>query len=255
MPYVQSTPADQARYDEILCIADTKLVLAGWHMITIPNGRAIADWNAICGMMQAHYGHARALYAYLARYGLTRADAEWNRSAMEIRSADILDKPPSSWTDLIVSTHLVERAVSTLICAYQEDADDQLARLAGKIRAETEFHFSYLKGWLKVLASSRREELERLATSRTGAMLQWWGPDGSQDTPHALGQRQLTRKQMRSAFLGDARADAVACGFTLREESAPAANWHQPTMRVSREGLPPRLFEQIRFKNTELAMP
>ena len=43
MSGAQMSPPDQARYDEIVCIADTKLVLAGWHMITLPNGRAIAD--------------------------------------------------------------------------------------------------------------------------------------------------------------------------------------------------------------------
>jgi len=255
MSDAQLSPADLARHDEILCIADTKLVLAGWHMITIPNGRAIADWNAICGMMQAHYGHARAFYGYLSKYGLTRADAEWNRSAMEIRSADLLDKPPSSWSDLIVSTYLVERAVATMVSTYEKDADDQLAGLAAKICAETRFHFNYLKGWLKVLASKQRGELERLVALRLGAMLQWWGPDGCEDAPFALGRRELTREQIRSIFWTDAQADAAACGFSLRSDPPAIPFWNPKTMRVSREGLPSRLFEQIRFKNTELAMP
>ncbi len=256
MSKVQLSPADQARYDEILCIADTKLVLAGWHMITIPNGRAIADWNAICGMLQSHYGHARALYSTLSKYGLTRAEAEWDRSAAQIRSADLLDKPPASWCDLIVSTYMIERAVASMISAYESDADAQFAGLAAKINAETQFHFSYLKGWMKVLATSQHEELERLATLRVNAMLQWWGPQGGEDAPFAHGQRPLTRDQLRSEFLSDAQRDAGACGFTLRADSLPSiASWNQQTMRVSREGLPPRLFEQIRFKNTELAMP
>lgn len=255
MSDVQLSPPDQARYDEILCIADTKLVLAGWHMITIPNGRAIADWNAICGMMQAHYGHARALYGYLSKYGLTRADAEWNRSATEIRSADLLDKPPSSWSDLIISTYLVERAVATVISVYQKDADDNLAGLAAKMCAETQFHFSYLKGWLKVLASKQRGDLDRLVALRLGSMLQWWGPGDFEDTPSALGRRALTREHMRATFLTDAQADAAACGFSLRADPPAIPFWNPKTMRVSREGLPSRLFEQIRFKNTELAMP
>jgi len=255
MANIQLSPAEQARYDEILCIADTKLVLAGWHMITLPNGRAIADWNAVCGMLQSHYGHARALYGALSKFGLTRAEAEWNRSAMQIRSADLLDRPPASWCDLIVSTYMVERAIATMVSAYEKDADAAFAGLAEKISAETQFHFSYLKGWMKVLATSQREELERLAALRTKAMLQWWGPEEGEDAPFAHGQRPLTRMQLRAAFLSDVQREAAACGFSVRPDAPSIGSWNQQTMRVSRDGLPPRLFEQIRFKNIELAMP
>lgn len=255
MANVQLSAPQQARYDEILCIADTKLVLAGWHMITIPNGRAIADWNAICGMLQTHYGHARALYGALSKYGLTRAEAEWDRLATQIRSADLLDKPPASWCDLIVSTYMVERAVAGLISVYEKDADAEFAGLAAKISAETQFHFSYLKGWLKVLATNQREQLERLAALRMKAMLQWWGPEGGEDAPFAHGQRPLTRNQLGAAFLRDVQSDATACGFSLRPDSPSIGSWNQQSMRVSREGLPPGLFEQIRFKHIELAMP
>lgn len=256
MSQVQLSPAEQARYDEILCIADTKLVLAGWQVVTVPNGRAIADWTAISGMLQNHYGHARALYGNLSKFGLTRAQAEWDRSATQIRSADLLDKAPVSWCDMIVSTYLVERAVATLVGAYGKDADAQFAGLAAKIGTETQFHFNYLKGWLQVLATSQREELERLAAQRVALMLQWWGPQGAEDAPFAHGHRPLTREQLRAAFLSEAQREAAACGFTLRVQAPTvAASWNPQTMRVSREGLPPRLFEQIRFKNTELALP
>lgn len=255
MTQVQLSPADKATYDEILCIADTKLVLAGWLMIAIPNGRALADWNAMCGILQDHYGHARALYSFLSKYGLTRAEAEWNRSAMEIRSADLLDTPPSSWCDLIVSTYLVERAVASMVSAYERDTDVGLAGLAAKIGVETGFHFSYLKGWMKVLATSQRGELERLFALRLPTMLQWWGPNGCEDAPFAQDRRALTREQVRSKFLEDAQADTAACGFSLQADPPAFSYWSPTTMRVSRTGLPSKLFEQIRFKNTELAMP
>lgn len=256
MPKLDLSPDDQARYDEILCIADTKLVLAGWHMITIPNGRAIGDWNAICGMMQAHYGHARALYNYLSDYGLTRADAEWNRSRMEIRSSELLDQPPESWSDLILSTYLVERAVATLLTAYEGvGQSEQFAGLARKIGRETQFHFSYLHGWFKVLAAHRRQELDRSVAPRLEQILLWFGPDGAADPPFATGQRAASRQQLRAAFLDQARSDAVACGFSLDEPTSPVARWEPVTMRATSAGLPEKLFEMIRFKHTELAIP
>jgi 1,2-phenylacetyl-CoA epoxidase catalytic subunit len=206
--------------------------------------------------MQAHYGHARALYGYLSKYGLTRADAEWNRSAQQIRSSDLLDHPPQSWPDLIVSTYLVERAVATLLGAYEKDAtDEQLAGLAAKIRGETQFHFSYLHGWLKLLAGSRRDELERSVATRMDQMLRWWGPEAAEDLQHASGQRTRSRRELRDDFLDHVRSDGNACGFTLDAPMAPITHWDPRSMRVSREGLPPKLFELIRFKHTELAMP
>lgn len=176
------TPTDQAVFDEILCIADAKLVLAGWYMITVPNGRAIADWSAICGMMQDHYGHARALYGYLERFGLTREQAEWSRTPTNIRSPEVLDSPPRSWADLIATCYLVEKALDTLLGAYdQAQADPKLAGIVRRIGREVSFHFNYLEGWLKVVASTHPADLVSALQRRLEDVLKWWGPSGAVD--------------------------------------------------------------------------
>lgn len=251
---------DQAWYDEILCIADTKQVLAGWYMITLPNGRSIADWNAICGMMQDHYGHARALYGSLKDYGLTREDAEYNRGAKEIRSPEMLDTPPESWLDLIVASYLAERAIDTLLSAYEQDPRkgepaSAFAPLARKIGRETQFHLRYFSGWLKVLAVKQTPDLERIFLLRLERMLRWWGPHGMEDFLHTSGQRPMSRDQLREKYLAVIERELSGMGIRCNLPSQSIEGWRPRDMRATPHGLPEKLFELMRFKYTELAMP
>src|SRR5581483_9143199 len=125
---------DRYLKDELYCIADAKLVLAGWYMMVLQNGRSIADFTSICAMMQGEYGHARALYQHLGQFGVMREEAEWTRSAKEIRSPKLLDRPPQSWSDFIAAIFMAEQAISTQLRAYTTITTDQtLARLAAKI--------------------------------------------------------------------------------------------------------------------------
>src|SRR2546423_14823345 len=105
-------------------------------------------------MLQDHSGHARALYQYLGRYGLTREEAEWARGPAEIRPARLLDRPPRSWTDFVVTMLCAEHLLSTVLGGYRDNQQDRaLAGLARKMEREARFHLSYASGWLKVVAS------------------------------------------------------------------------------------------------------
>lgn len=245
---------DKLFFDEIMCIADTKMVLAGWYMIAIPNGRAIADWASTCGMMQDHYGHARALFTYLGRYGLTREEAEWTRSADEIRGPAILDAPPASWTDFIVSSFLVEQALATLLSAHkQNETDPEFAGLASKIVKESLFHLSYLKGWLTVLESSQNEALLAAISKRLPAILEWWGPADAADPLADSRLRPAKRQALRMSFLDEVGKVLPIALQATGEQSGK--DWDPETMRTGAPGIPASLFEIIRFKNIELAMP
>lgn len=245
---------DKALFDEIMCIADTKMVLAGWFMITITNGRAVGDWTAISGMIQDHYGHARALFGTLARFGLTRDHAEWSRSASEIRATEILDAPPTSWADLIASALLVEQAMVALLEAYQgNERDPELAALCGKIIKESRFHLSYLNGWMKVLVTNQPDVVQEAASRRADKMLRWWGPVGREDALFDAQLRTRWRDEIRRLFVAAAESSIPGLSLTASDISADA--WDAATMRMSAPGIPDSLFQIIRFKNIELAMP
>lgn len=248
---------DKSLRDELYCIADSKLVLAGWYMIVLPNGRAISDWSALCAMMQGQYGQARALYQYIGRYGITREETEWTREAADIKSPKLLDTPPTSWSDFIVTAYLAEQAILTQLDSYRSfDADRTLSRLASKVHRESRFHHSYMAGWIKALRKDPGASVDRHFQQRFADMLDWWGDDSQPDPLFQAGYRDASEAQLRQRFI-----DSVSELFKVSDLDPPVANsspgraWKRSIRREGQGGIPASLFEVIRFKNIELALP
>ena len=64
------TKLDENFENDLLAIADTRLVLGNWYAECVMNGRSLPDFAAILGMCTSNYGHTRAIYQYLAAHGL-----------------------------------------------------------------------------------------------------------------------------------------------------------------------------------------
>jgi 1,2-phenylacetyl-CoA epoxidase catalytic subunit len=241
-------------YDELLCVADTKLVLAGWYMIVLPNGRGIPDWNALCGMLQDHYGHARALYQYLGRYGLTREEAEWARGPGEIRSARLLDRPPRSWTDFVVTMLGAEHLLSTLLGGYRDNEQDRaLAGLARKMEREARFHLNYATGWLRALAGDDPSVITPFR-DRLALALDWWRPDGT-DCLFEAGLRTAPEAVLRDTFATAIEAEVSDANLGERVGPDAPPGWRREFRRSGPQGIPEPLYELIRFKYVDLAVP
>ncbi|MGL3107021.1 Phenylacetic acid catabolic protein [Bradyrhizobium sp. BR 1432] len=244
--------ADKVLRDELYCIADAKLVLAGWYMMVLQNGRSIADFTSICAMMQGQYGHARALYQHLGRFGVTLDEVEWTRGAKDIRSPKLLDRPPQSWSDFIATIFVAEQAISTQLSAYRTSlADRTLARLADKILKESRFHLSYSVGWIKALRKDPASNVDEDARRRFVEALDWWGEPDQPDIVFSSGYRDASDSDLRERFL-----KVVGETFDVPAGIAgPARSWQRSIRRNGVAGIPENLFEKIRFKNRELAMP
>jgi 1,2-phenylacetyl-CoA epoxidase catalytic subunit len=242
---------DRCLRDELYCIADAKLVLAGWYMLTLPNGRSISDFTSICAMMQGQYGHARAIYQHLGRFGVTREEAEWTRGAKDIRSPKLLDRPPQSWSDFIATIFMAEQAISTQLSAYRTIVTDRtLARLADKVLKESRFHLSYSAGWIKALRKDPASTVDEDAGRRLPEALDWWGDVDQPDILFSDGYRDAPDSELRKRFL-----KAVGTTFDVSEIASPAKSWQRSVRRNGNPGIPESLFERIRFKNRELALP
>jgi 1,2-phenylacetyl-CoA epoxidase catalytic subunit len=244
--------ADRFLGDELYCIADAKLVLAGWYMMVLQNGRSIADFTSICAMMQGQYGHARALYQHLGRFGVTLEEVEWTRGAKDIRSPKLLDRPPQSWSDFVAAIFMAEQAISTQLSAYRTSlADRTLARLADKILKESRFHLSYSVGWIKALRKDPASTVDEDARRRLVEALDWWGEPDQPDIIFSSGYRDASDSDLRERFL-----NVVGTTFDVPDGIAgPAKSWRPSIRRTGSPGIPETLFEKIRFKNRELAMP
>lgn len=239
--------------DELLAIADTKLVLGNWYAVCIMNGRSLPDFAALTAMTGVTFGHARALYQYLVNFGTDYATLERGRGPDDIRSMNLLDSPPRGWEDFLAATWLAEQATWAMLSGFLKCPDRVLAGLVEKIGQEIYFHLKYDTGWIRVVAAdtaSRAAFVAALA-ARLPAAVQWFGAGGT-DALHATGLRDLPIEKLRRAF----EAEVAAIGGVVHQPvevpaAPPPPGWRADARRAG--GLPPRLYEVVRFKDRDAA--
>jgi ring-1,2-phenylacetyl-CoA epoxidase subunit PaaC len=240
--------------NDLLAIADTKLVLGNWYAECVMNGRSLPDFAAMLGMCTANYGHTRALYQYLAAHGRDYAHLERGRGADGLRSMNLLDEAPAGWEDFIVSIWLAELATWMLISGYLKHADRAVAGIAKKIGEEAYFHLKFAHGWMRIIGESK-DETERFVAAfakRYPIALQWFG-DGESDPVHAAGLRDVPLAKLREAFGREAAKaqDLVGAKFSVAMAVTRPTGWRTDARRVG--PLPAGLFEVVRFKDQDLA--
>lgn len=240
--------------NELLCVADTKLVLGNWFAECVMNGKSLPDFAAMLGMCTASYGQTRAIFHYLDTLDHSYAYLERGRGPDEVRSMDLLDAPPENWQDFIVSVWLAEQATWSMASGFLRHRDRTVAGIARKIGEEAYFHLKYAVGWLRLLEAAETERalvLESLRY-RYPLALRWFGPC-TEDDLHAADLRDDPVVDIRSGFAGEVNDVIGLLGVSTDE--LPAAtfgpDWRPAARRTG--DLPAGLFEVIRFKDEELA--
>ena len=239
---------------DLLCVADTKLVLGNWFAECVMNGRSLPDFAAMLGMCTASYGQTRALYQYLDSLDYSYPHLERGRSADEIASMLLIDEPPADWEDFLVTIWLAEQATWAMMSGFLNHPDRTIAGLARKVGEESYFHLKYVSGWFAVIQNSPRQ-VNRVLDSvaeRLPLALEWFGNDPA-DPLFTGGMRDSSLRDIRDGFLSEVTQGLQRFGFDvrgLREVSSPFP-WRPEVRR--RGPLPEGLFEIIRFKDPELA--
>lgn len=248
-------PARTALQDELLCIADTKLVLGNWFAECVMNGRSLPDFAAMLGMCTASYGQTRAVYRYLDAFDHSYAHLERGRGPDEIRSMDLLDEPPENWQDFLVSIWLAEQATWSMASGFLRNRDRTVAGIARKIGEEAYFHLKWAIGWFQIVEGSPEERalFAQAVERRFPLALRWFGPPGAPDVLAEAGLRDDPVDDIRSGFVGEVGEAIAPLGVDVdglpRPDFSPA--WRSDARRTGT--LPAGLFEVIRFKDPELA--
>lgn len=258
MAYTPGNPGTKLNSDfenDLIAIADTKLVLGNWYAECTMNGRSLPDFAAILGMCTANYGHTRAIYQYLAAHGHDYAYLERGRDAEGIRSMNLLDEAPTGWEDFIVSTWLAELATWMLASGFLKHEDRAVAGIAKKIGEETYFHLKYAHGWFRIIGEGKKQtELFQAAyEKRFPLALQWFGPPKAADPVHDAGVRDVPLKDLRDAFVKETADAKKMLGAPVKQQKTVkfVKDWREDARRFG--PLPAGLFEVIRFKDPELA--
>jgi 1,2-phenylacetyl-CoA epoxidase catalytic subunit len=241
--------------DELLCLADTKLVLGNWFAECVMNGKSLPDFAAMLGMCTASYGQTRAIYHYLDVLDYSYDQLERGRGPGEIHSMDALDDPPRNWQDFIVSTWLAEQATWAMASGFLRNQDRTVAGIARKVGEEAYFHLKYASGWIRILESSEddRDRVHEAIRHRFPLALRWFGPTAAGDELYDAGWRDDRIDDIRAGFIREVQDASASLGVDVAALPTPtfSTDWRP---RARRTGpLPQRLFEVIRFKDQELA--
>ena len=258
MTYKPGHPGTKLNADfenDLLAIADTKLVLGNWYAECVMNGRSLPDFAAILGMCSANYGHTRAIYQYLAAHGHDYTELERGRGPDEIRSMNLLDEAPAGWEDFMASTWLAELATWMLVSGYLQNEDRAVAGIAKKIGEETYFHLKYATGWMQIIGEGKKEaeRFVRDFDKRYPLALQWFGPANAEDPVHKAGLRDVPVAKLREAFVREVAKAKVAAGASVKVPKTVKMpkGWRADARRLG--AVPEGLFEVVRFKDPGLA--
>ena len=236
---------------ELLCLADTKLVIGNWLVECTLNGRALPDFSALLGMASSSYGDARALYQLLSDGREQYVHLERGRGSDEIYSMNLLDAPPQNWEDFVVTLWLCESATWTMLSGFLHHSNRVIGALARKLGEDAYFKIKYSLGWSRFLAGDpeSRTQLEDSLAVRYPLALDWFGPRGGTDPLAEAQDRDKSIDELRDAFCGDVDDEVTALELAALSASRleSDAPWRPAARR--RGPLPKALFEVIRFKD------
>ena len=258
MTYEPGSPGTRLHAEfenDLLAVADTKLVLGNWYAECVMNGRSLPDFAAILGMCTANYGHTRAIYQYLAAHGRGYVHLERGRGPEDIHAMNLLDEAPTNWEDFIVSTWLAELATWMLASGFLKHSDRVVSGLAKKIGEEAYFHLKYAHGWFRIIgeAKAATARFQKAHARRFPLALAWFGPPRGQDPVFKAGLRDVRLSRLRGAFVREAAQASEMLGAPLEHDVSVqlGADWRRDARRSG--PLPAGLFNVVRFKDAELA--
>lgn len=234
--------------DELLRLADSKLLLGYRFSQWMFSGPSLEASNAASSISQDEYGHARSLYsAYLDASDADEERLMHERPPAAYRNVPALDEPPDTWIELVVDSLLVDRALGELIEAHSYDG---VARLREKIRQEESFHVRYRRAWLGRFADDAddREAAQAAIDGTFPSVYAWFGPEAAR-SDDALVEADLRppAPELRARWVADVEATIEEFGFALPDAPSPDwEDWDEERWRLDDGGPDRPGIEQLR---------
>jgi ring-1,2-phenylacetyl-CoA epoxidase subunit PaaC len=215
----------------LLACADTKLLL-GYHYGEWTFGApSLEAAIAACSMGQDELGHARLLQGLLDHFfGLTQTALVEERSGREFANVAFLDRPFTSWGELVAANALVDLAVTLEIASFSGSSLGALRRVVDKMLQEEKFHDDHGRAWFLLAAERGPESRERIASATRAALpsvLAFFGdPAAAHDRPlMEAGIRSRTAAAAREDFLDRLGNLARQAGFAASAVSPGGELW------------------------------
>lgn len=234
---------------ELLCLADSKWTLGHWYIKVMLNCRALTDATAFAGMSQDELGHARALFKHLEdSQSLPEHQLEFGRSAQQVHSMQLLDAPPQSRGDFMLTAYLAEAALWNFLATFRDGAEAVLAGMVRHFGKESRFHRLNLLGWVKSLGDQERRQMVEALPVRLPLAMQWFGAkaESRSDPLLAQGIRSAPLHEARQALAeGPVQELSANLGADIPAkliEAAPGADWDSRRRRPRGSAMPATLW-------------
>lgn len=240
--------AEDAIADELLRLADSKLLLGYRHSQWMFSGPSLQACNAVSSISQDEFGHARSLYrTYLDASDDERGELMHERDPTEYRNIPSLDEPSETWTEFVVGSLLVDSAINQMISALEYDS---VARMSDKIEQEESFHARYRRAWLKRFTDDEDDrEVARATIDETFASVYiWFGPESSRpDDVLVDTDLRPPAAEIRTRWLAAVEETIEEFGFSLPDPPSPDWDaWDETRWRQDDGGPDRPSIEQLR---------
>jgi ring-1,2-phenylacetyl-CoA epoxidase subunit PaaC len=151
----------------ILAMADDALILGHRNSEWTGIGPFLEEDLAFSSMAQDKIGHAQALYALLhSRHGAADPDTlAFLREEKDMRCCHLVELPIGEYDFSIVRHYLFDKLEWLRYDDLAKSADDELARLARKVRGEVKYHVMHANTWMRQLAQGNEESKARIQSS------------------------------------------------------------------------------------------
>ena len=203
----------------LVALSDSKLLL-GYHYGEWTFGPpAIEAGIAACSMAQEEFGHARLLNGILKREFAMETDPLADTRPPEgVAAIAFLDRPFSSWADVIAANAVVDQALSLELSAF-DGGWEPLARVVPKMLLEEKFHYAHAEGWMRLIQTEGGETrplLDQALSRALTAAAAFFGPPGHDAELVSEGLKRLGDDELRARLFRRVAAlvaDPAAAGL------------------------------------------
>jgi ring-1,2-phenylacetyl-CoA epoxidase subunit PaaC len=219
---------EAARFDQLLQLADTSLVLGQRLGELLGHAPTIEEDLGLANISLDLIGQARLLLTYageLEGHGRTEDQLAFLRLESEFRNLVLAEQPNGDFAQTIVRQTLIDAYQLELYERLQHSSDARLAAIAAKSLTETRYHFRYSSGWLIRLGDGTEESHRRAQK----ALNQLW-----QYTRELFDEREQDRTLVHLAIAPplaevevawSARVEGVLSEATLERPAAVPYRW------------------------------
>jgi ring-1,2-phenylacetyl-CoA epoxidase subunit PaaC len=221
--------ADTARFQFVLRLADTSLVLGQRLSEWVGHSPQLEEDLGLANLALDLVGQARLLLTYageLEGRGRDEDALAFFRDAPEFLNLALAEQPNGDFGHTIVRQWLIDAWQLELYAALSASRDARLAAIAAKAVKETRYHYRFSSGWLERLGDGTAESHGRVQRALDDLWRFTAELFATDEVDERMAAQQIAPALAELAPRWSARIDADLAAATLRRPATALYPWH-----------------------------